>query len=546
MSAATPSSTQSNGRTRSIWLWQLAPATSIVLITVAIVGLRPLPFVGTVYWAGVLVIVGTTIATLIAPWPRLGRRWVVLVPFADLVGIGLMSLDSGLRLSYLWVFPIAWIATHFPLGSLVGALLTVTAFLATEVALTEGSAISVLRLVPVLLCSFFIGITFHIIARQTGAFRRLLRRQATRLGRALERVDVQRQRANEILDGLDIAVARVGHDGRVLAANQAYGDLYRIDVQDPTPAPSSAVEYTTLRGEPLSVDERPLARAARGERIDQERVWLFDADRRWRALDVTTRPLVGTRDEVASTLLVLSDVTDLLDAQRQRESLVLTVSHELRNPITAVLGHTDLLLERGDLPPGSRHSLAEIEAAGERVLRLASSLLQRRPNGDGVGHTHTHARFDVRAVVEASVSSFRPSADARGIALTIDTIEPLPLIGDAFQLRQACDNVVGNAIKYTPAPGEVHVTAARTHDSIHITVADTGIGMTPDDISAMFEPFYRSATAYANDISGTGLGMSITREIITAHGGTIAVESTLDAGTTVRIDIPAPTMEDPP
>ncbi|MCR2808871.1 MULTISPECIES: PAS domain-containing sensor histidine kinase [unclassified Microbacterium] len=532
-----PGLPRSDARTRSIWLWQVALAASVVLVTIVVVAVPSIMFADAAYWAGVLLIVATTIAALFTPWTRIGTRWVVLVPFMDIVGIGLLALNSELRLGYLWVFPIAWIATFYRLKWLIGALAAVTALLILDSVATAGGPLNTLRLVIVLLCLSFIGMTFHVAAQQTGAFRRLLSRQASRLGLALERVEMQRQRATETLDGLDIAVARISDQGEMVAANRAYAELYGLDPDDLT-RPGRAVEYATLRGEPLDAESRPLARAARGEGIDEERVWLFDVEGRWRALDVSTRALSGANDEGPSTLLVLRDMTALLEAKRERESLALTVSHELRNPITAVLGHTDLLLERTDLPADARRNLAEIEAASERVLRLASTVLQKRPGAQE--RADAHAEFDAAAVVEASVTSFRPTATARGVELSAPDTNPLPLVGDAFRLRQAIDNVVGNAVKYTPASGTVLVRTSRSADAVRIEVADTGVGMSREDVDTMFEPYHRSATARASSVPGTGLGMGIARQIVEAHSGTISVQSGLGRGTTVAISIPLP------
>ena len=149
---------------------------------------------------------------------------------------------------------------------------------------------------------------------------------------------------SQMLNGLDTGIARLSADGEVLALNDTYVALYGIERDEPQ-RPGGAIEYATLRGEPVPDNERLFARAARGEQFADERVWLFDTRGEWHALSVSTRRLVSS-DEPESTLLIVHDVTALIESERARERLAATVSHELRNPLTAIIGHADLVLDQ--------------------------------------------------------------------------------------------------------------------------------------------------------------------------------------------------------
>lgn len=118
-------------------------------------------------------------------------------------------------------------------------------------------------------------------------------------------------------------------------------------------------------------------------------------------------------------------------------------------------------------------------------------------------------------------------------------------MGDAFRLRQAIDNVIGNAVKYTTRSGSVRVSAASVNGDLVVTVTDTGIGMSHLDLDRVFDPGFRSDTARASGIGGSGLGLAITREIITQHGGTVGITSELGRGTAVTLTLPRADKETP-
>ncbi len=141
-------------------------------------------------------------------------------------------------------------------------------------------------------------------------------------------------------------------------------------------------------------------------------------------------------------------------------------------------------------------------------------------------------------VVEESAASFAPLMGAARQELVLDGAERVVITGDAFRLRQVVDNLLGNAAKYTEGGGRITVRLVESDGHAEVTVADTGIGISEDELPRLFEPYFRADSAVRGGIPGTGLGMGIARDIVVAHGGVILVSSEVDVGTTVTVRFP--------
>ncbi|MFF0911113.1 sensor histidine kinase [Microbacterium enclense] len=524
-------------RTRSVWLQQLVLSASVVITVLVVQALQPELFGVWTFSTGVALIIALTAAALVVPWHRVPRAAVAAIPLGDVLGIGLLAFGTDLRFGFFWAFPIIWLATYFSLVLLIAALAGVGTMILVDATVNGFGPVQALRLIIVLLTLTFIGITAYMTSRQTRAFKQLLRRQASRLQGTLQRVTGQERRVSQMLNGLDTGIARLSAEGEVLALNDTYVALYGVDRDDPK-RPGGAVEYAALRGDPLPDGERPFIRASRGEQFEDERVWLYDADGSWHALSVSTRRLMSS-DEPPSTLLIVHDITALIEAERARERLAATVSHELRNPLTAIVGHADLALDDPTLPPKVREQIEVIAGAGERMQSLISEILA---SSRGVFREDAApAVSDAARIISSSLESFRPAAAARRVTIEEDLGEGLEVVGDAFRLRQAFDNVLSNAIKYTPGGGTVRIIgdADRVGRTVVLHFADTGIGIHEDDLPRIFEPYYRARAVRESTTPGTGLGMGIVRSIVEQQGGSLTLESEVGAGTTVSITLPA-------
>lgn len=521
-------------RTVSIWRWQLVFTGSIVAIVVMVAGFTPHTLGKPLFVVGIALVIVTTLICLLMPWHRLPRAAVTALPLLDVLAVGFTTSVPDLRLGFLWVFPVVWLATYFSMPWVFVGVGFASVCLVVFADRTGTPADVLLRVLTVVITLSFLGVTVRIGAQRSSAARRLLQRRSEQVNRAAERAETNQQRVTQIIDALGIALVVVTAGGRILQMNDAYRALYGRD-RFGAALPSASVEYDARRGAALPPLRTTLARAAVGEELRDERVWLFDGEGHWRALAVTTQGMAPAPEGERITLVVIDDVTAALEAAEERRALAAIVSHELRNPLTAIIGHVDLLREREDLPGRVPAQLEIIASAGERMQDLVTSMQSQT----GKVLQEPFEPVDLRAVVEASAASFAPVIAASAQQLEVGGDERLVISGDAFRLRQVLDNLVGNAVKYTPSGGRIDVRLETADGCAEVTVTDTGIGIAEDEIPRLFEPYFRTDRAVRGGISGTGLGMGIARDIVVAHGGEILVASEVGVGTTVTVRFPA-------
>jgi two-component system phosphate regulon sensor histidine kinase PhoR len=217
------------------------------------------------------------------------------------------------------------------------------------------------------------------------------------------------------------------------------------------------------------------------------------------------------------------------------------VSHELRTPISALRTFNELLTEGAANDPSARSEFLETSRAQlERLDWLAQNLLELSKLDSGLVLLDLRAE-DLRSSVEQAVEQSAATARRRGVELTMDRPEEaIRIRHDPVRIGQVVANLIGNGIKFTPRGGTVRVEVqAEPEGAASITVADTGIGIDPAELPRIFDRFFRGSRANEARGSGSGLGLAIVRSIVDMHGGTVAVESRLGAGTTFRVTLPA-------
>jgi PAS domain S-box-containing protein len=230
----------------------------------------------------------------------------------------------------------------------------------------------------------------------------------------------------------------------------------------------------------------------------------------------------------------------LRQLDRLKDEFVALVSHELRTPLTSIRGYLDLVLDGGpgDLNDEQRRFLGVVERNSERLQRLVGDLLFIAQVDAGRLALELD-RVDVAAVGAEAIEAARPAADEKGLELRLAGDSRAALVGDRARLAQLVDNLVSNAVKFTPAGGHVEVGVHARPEEITIVVSDSGIGISVEEQSRLFERFFRTAAATSQEIPGTGLGLVISKAIVDAHEGTIELESVEGHGTTFRVTIPA-------
>ncbi|MGO2932649.1 sensor histidine kinase [Microbacterium sp.] len=525
-----------DNRCRSIWQWQLIIALTVVTMSVGVALLAPTRFSDGRFSIGVVAIITITMIALAVPWHRVGRRGVLALPLLDSVAIAAIALGDTASATVLWVFPIAWVALYYSVGTLIATISMIGLLRLINLFLLGLTVEKMISMVILMITLGFVGVVMAVGAQRNRSSRRLLRSQSDRLAHALRRVNEQKARNRRLLDSLDIGIARVGAGGLLEVSNEAFHTIFELEATGQS-HPARAVEYRTRRGEPVPASQTTIARASQGELFADEVVWLFGSDGQWRAIKTSTRPIdhgIVTGDGL---LLLVEDVTESIDPRAGQDATRRTISHELRNPLTAILGHIDLLLERKDLDGAVREQLDVVEHAGSRMQQLIDQALM----SPGKRADETGVDFDLADIARASLEAFAPAADSAGVTVTAEFDEHLCLFGDAFRIRQVVDNLVSNAIKYAQRGGRVTVHGYRpTPGETALHIADSGIGIDREDLSRIFEREFRTQVARDSGIPGTGLGLSISRDIVVAHGGRVEVDSDLGQGTEITVILPGP------
>jgi signal transduction histidine kinase len=229
----------------------------------------------------------------------------------------------------------------------------------------------------------------------------------------------------------------------------------------------------------------------------------------------------------------------LRELDRMKDDFVALVTHELRTPLTSIRGYLELVLEEevGALSAEQRHSLNVVHRNSERLLRLASDLMFVG-RLDASGLELDQEELDLATIAGEAIESARATAEANGLALDL-SVEHQPLVqGDSGRLSQLFDNLISNAIKFTPRGGRVNVRVTAGETKVAVEVADSGIGISAADQGRLFDRYFRASSATARGIGGTGLGLAISKAIVEAHRGEIAVESCEGEGTTFRVELP--------
>lgn len=223
---------------------------------------------------------------------------------------------------------------------------------------------------------------------------------------------------------------------------------------------------------------------------------------------------------------------------RMKDEFVALVSHELRTPLTSIRGYIELIRDDAErLPAETRGFLEVLDRNAERLIHLVGDLLLMAQVDGGV-LSFDWSAVDLRPLVAKCIEAARPAAEQAGVELAFDCSCPGSIASDPMRLAQLVDNLVSNAIKFTPSGGRVEVHVDACEDSAVIEVRDTGFGISAGDQAQLFDRFFRTRAATNHAIAGTGLGLSISKAIVDALGGSIDVKSVVGRGTTFRVELP--------
>lgn len=352
-----------------------------------------------------------------------------------------------------------------------------------------------------------------------------------RLREALSLNEEEKEKLASILSNMNDGLIATDDHGRVIVINRRAKQILQVN------------EDTTLGmplGELLGMQQEKM-QVLEGTEDHSTMLHLYhEGEEDPLFVKVTYTTIHSKGKGSAGTIAVLQDVTGQEKLEQARREFVANVSHELRTPLTTIKSYLEALedgaLEEPQLA-GKFVNVARNET--ERMIRLVTDLLQlsRLDSKQAIISKET---TDVTEMLEEVADRFSFQLEQRMIAIEIDVEKHVDeIMLDRDRIDQVLDNLVSNAIKYTPEGGHIRIHAGRReHAVLEISVQDNGIGIPRKDLSRIFERFYRVDKARSRSMGGTGLGLSIAREIVKAHGGTIQLESELGQGTRVTFTLP--------
>ncbi len=519
-------------RARLALLQQTMLAGSVLIIAVFVVA-TGYPGDIHLFLTAVLALLAVTGATLLVPWNNLPVFAVAVVPAVDIAIILMLrvSYPSG-GFGLLWMFPVMWLSAILGiLGFIVTNIIVATLYWWSI--LTHGGYVgSALALLPLVILAVSSATYFSV--RRSEAQRVLLDKQAALLGRTLERALHQEQLVSQVLDAVDFGATRIAPDGAVTVSNEAHARIQRslLDSDGITPLPAYLPDGRTE----LPLNDTPLARAMRGEVFDNQIVWYGPPDGVRRAISVTARRLRDAHRADAGVVIITRDVTAERTALRARDNIVASVSHELRSPLTAIVGYLDLALESEGIPPKVRDDLEIATANADRMIEILADILSATSaSGSSVDVTISAQDVDLQRLVLDAAHAWEPSAMERRITIFTDDIGSAQAYIDPARVRQVIDNLISNALKYGRDGGSVQLAVYSDGAASWVLVRDDGIGIAPGDQQRLFSRFFRANT----EVGGTGLGLTISRDIVRAHGGEIIVGSEAGRGSAFLVRLPS-------
>lgn len=340
------------------------------------------------------------------------------------------------------------------------------------------------------------------------------------------------------LQSVEDALLIAGVDGRITFANRRAGDVLAHSEQALRGRSVLEVLAQAEQSSPESAQESLVRLVVDRAKIEREMTVPGVRPRHF-----ILRMAAVCSDEngpgfVLGIVASLSDITRQHELQQTKDDVMALVSHEMRTPLTAIQGMSELLAQFHFDPERGRELSTAIHDEAKRLTRMISQYLDITRLESGATVLRRSA-VRVESLVERTLLMLDPLASERGIRLTRQLgFDAKPVLADADLLSSAINNLVSNAIKYSPQDTEVVISAKNTASGVSIEVADQGYGIPEESLNRVFEKFYRIPRVEDVDVPGTGLGLALVREIAELHGGSVAVRSTVGSGSVFTFWVP--------
>ncbi len=524
--------------------------------------------------AGIALVAAMTALAAVLAARRVHEGWIVLmIPAVDILAIGALRVGTGGTSSLFSSFvllPVIWLAAARGLKPvfLIGALTSI-AFLMPLLLDPATDDLAWFRGVVSPLVFATVGAIVNELSRlqrlRTSQAEQLVSDRTAALAENLSMVEQLRTSEKQyrfLLESFSSlwasitaqAVIATDHDGTILAWNPGAVRLLGLSVDEAlagvrvdrffpprTLAPFADPEVVAEPGG-LPAGMRTLFDEADAGKFVEVDVDVTTAGGSTVPARVTVSPYQGADGARRGYLLVLTDETRAVELARMKDEFIGMISHELRTPLSAILGFLDLLQNDPAQPltDDQQQFVSVIERNANRLLTLVGDLLFTAQVESG-RFPLEREEADIGALVRSAITSAGPHAEKEGIALDVQLPEiPVRVQVDTTRVGQALDNLLSNAIKFTPRGGRVTAKVEPADGQVRVSVRDTGVGIPADEQGMLFTRFFRASTATRNAVPGVGLGLTITRAIVLAHGGTMDVESEEGVGTEFCFTLPVP------
>ncbi|MCB9895537.1 MAG: HAMP domain-containing protein [Planctomycetes bacterium] len=350
----------------------------------------------------------------------------------------------------------------------------------------------------------------------------------------VSQLEANRREMSTIMDNMSEGLLLVDAGGNVVLANRAAAAL--LGTGDKPLAGQPLWESVRLP----EVDE---LLSSLPNLVEPRRVWVEDRTQgaQRRVLEFVATPLFETATGNRHAVLLVGDATEDQKLLEMRQDFVANVSHELKTPLTSISAYVETLLDGASDDESVRVPfLQKIQANTTRLSKLVSDILNLSRLESGTGD-ESRQHLDLNDLADNCVKKHRESAEKKGVKLRMHrSAQPVIALVNEEDMTEAVDNLIVNAISYTPPDGSVDVTVRRPDTGLQLEVKDTGCGIPEDALSRIFERFYRVDKARSRALGGTGLGLAIVKHVSIKHGGRVDAESEVGKGSTFRISLPAP------
>ncbi|MEH7122768.1 ATP-binding protein [Bacillus sp. JJ1532] len=342
--------------------------------------------------------------------------------------------------------------------------------------------------------------------------------------------EMQQDRLSALIENMGSGLILIDSKGFISMLNRTYKEIFNVNpIEYMNKLYYEVIEY----GEIVSLIEEIFMTE---EKVKKQIIIPLGSGRRH--FEVYGVPIIGTNDVWKGVLLVFHDITDIKKLEQVRKDFVANVSHELKTPITSIKGFSETLLDGAMEDKQSLEAFLKIILQeSDRLQSLVHDLLDLSKI-EQQNFNLSIQSYNIADTLEEVIAILDQKAAEREISLMIEKEnDPILIEGDADRLKQIFLNLINNAVTYTPNGGSVSISLKESQSKVFIKVADTGIGISKEEIPRIFERFYRVDKARSRNSGGTGLGLAIVKHLVEAHKGNVSVESKIGEGTTFFIEL---------